>query len=443
MERDYYAFRRAELIGIFDALEQAFQAVEEAKQRKDKSARKQAEKQMKGAVRGAVAIEPHLAYLWYEARDSELSNSIRDAWQKDLTVIAVQQEHKQHYDFRKLPDAFRFVPNADHVADLPLLSFLLRIPFLLQKPYLSKDEGDFYLLENPLRREKVFQTPMVASTGWKGALRAALWQLGYKEDHKVTIRLLGNPRGSDDHQAGRLHFFPTFFNEIGLEVLNPHDRKTSVGARGPILIECVPQGAKGELLLLYVPFGPIGQTEEERLAEVAEDLEVLTEGIRAMLTTYGFGAKTSSGFGTAEEQLVGEGKLAIRAELAGEAVATPAAPQEPQQPELPRYLESPTQLIPDLRKEDGSLKSEDEYRALIESRGQKYTKKHKQLYAKAKKWWEREGRHLAEAASQESKPKTEPPERPSLVSEYTFRTLSELCEAAQQVATQLREGGEG
>ena len=443
MQRDYYAFRRAELIDILDALEQAFQMVEEAKQRKDKSARKQAEKQMKGAVRGAVAIEPHLAYLWYEARDSELSNSIRDAWQKDLTVIAVQQEHKQHYDFRKLPDAFRFVPNADHVADLPPLSFLLRIPFLLQKPYLSKGEGDFYLLENPLRREKVFQTPMVAPTGWKGALRAALWQLGYKEDHEVTIRLLGNPRGSDEHHAGRLYFYPTFFDKISLEVINPHDRKTGVSARGPILMECVPQGATGEFLLLYVPFGSIGQNEDEKRVEVAEDLRVLAKGILAMFTTYGFGAKTSSGYGVAEEKLADEGKLVIRAKLTDES-AVVSEPPKPQTPSLPRYLETPTRLIPELRRDDGSLKSEEEYRLWVESQGRKYRKKEQQLYQKAKKWWEKEGRSYLESVEppQESAVESEFPES-TAISEYTFTSLNELIDFVQRVLSQLKVGGEG
>jgi len=110
--------------------------------------------------------------------------------------------------------------------------------------------------------------------------------------------------------AGRLHFFPTFFDQVGLEVINPHDRKTGVGARGPILIECVPQGTTGEWVLLYVPFGPLAQSEDERRAQVAQDLEVLAQGIQAMLTTYGFGAKTSSGFGVAQDT-VENGTLAL------------------------------------------------------------------------------------------------------------------------------------
>jgi CRISPR-associated protein Cmr2 len=320
---------------------------------------------------------------------------------------------------------------------------MLRIPFQLRRPYISKDERDFYLLENPLRKEKVFQVPMVAATSWKGALRATLWQLGYKEENEVTIRLLGNPRGSEEGQAGRLYFYPTFFDKIGLEVINPHNRETGVGERGPILMECV-LGGIGTLLLLYVPFGPIEHNERERRVEVAQDLVVLAEGLRAMLTTYGFGAKTSSGFGTADDELATKGTLALSAELPGMVTST-AAPQVPEPPklDLPRYLESLTRLHAEFRKPDGSLKSEAEYEAFVKSRGGQYSKKDKQLYEKAQKWWEREGRQLAEATTQQPAPEPSPvPIQTLPVTELTFTSLSELRELAQRVAAQLRNGDE-
>jgi CRISPR-associated protein Cmr2 len=334
---------------------------------------------------------------------------------------------------------FSFLPDPSAITIMPYLSFTLSIPFQLHSPYISKDERDFYLLDNPLRKEKVFQTPMVASTGWKGALRGSLWQLGYNEDHETVIRLLGNPRESEDQQAGRLYFFPTFFDQIGLEVINPHTRKTGVGDRGPILLECVPPKTKGELLILYVPFGAFDQDEGQVRVQVAQDLELLAQGVQAMLITYGFGAKTSSGFGTAEERLAGAGRLLIRAKLAGEAAPPPAAPPTQQQSALPRYLESPARLHSDFRRPDGGLKSEGEYQAFIESRGQTYAKKDKQLYEKAKGWWEREGRAMAEVASQEPEQKPNAPESPP-IAEFTFNTLNELYDLARRSANQLREG---
>lgn len=161
-----------------------------------------------------------------------------------------------------------------------------------------------------------------------------------------------------------------------------------------------------------------------------------------MLTTYGFGAKTSSGFGTAQDQLVSKGKLALRAELPDVATPTYASTETEQPaPALPRYLISPTQLHPDFCRPDGSIKLEAEYRAMMENRGKKYTKKDSQLYAKAKSWWEREGQHPAEATIKETEHKAEPTsiETPP-VSEWTFSSLSEMRIITQHVADRLREG---
>jgi CRISPR-associated protein Cmr2 len=303
----------------------------------------------------------------------------------------------------------------------------------------------FHLLDNPLKKERVFKIPYVAASGWKGALRSAMRQLrGYTtldDEARDTqmVRLFGNVRAAEsDFVAGRLTFFPTFFDKARLEVINPHDRTTGVGARGPILLECVPQGAQGDFFLLYVPFGPFGQSDDDRRAGIADDLHAVAEGVRAMLTTYGFGAKTSSGFGAVEEQLAGEGKLVLRAKLAGETAPT-VAPSAPQPSELARYLESPTRLHPDLRREDGTLKSEAEYQSFIESQGRKYGKQEKQLYDKAKKWWEQEEQTQAQQTPTPA-PEPAPPE-PSPVTTFTFRTLSELDDVAQRVATRLREGG--
>lgn len=304
MNRDYYAYLQKKLDNSLDTLEQAEEKLKKAKKQRNKDARIQAERQIEEAARKAVEIEPHLAYLLCEARGLKHGKYIRAAWEKTLKANGIRQE-------------FDFIPDVSIITYMPTLSFMLSIPFQLRKPYISKDECDFYLLDNPLRKEKNWQTPMIAPTSWKGALRSALrLACNYEEENEVTIRLFGNPRESEEHQAGRLYFFPTFFDQIGLEVINPHDRKTGAGtARGPILMECAPAGATGEFVTLYMFFSPLELSETDKYHQVAQDLEVLAEGIKAMLTTYGIGAKTSSGFGIAEDKLAEEGKLAIRAKL--------------------------------------------------------------------------------------------------------------------------------
>ena len=188
------------------------------------------------------------------------------------------------------------LPNLSH---FPPGSWTLGFTFRLKKPYLSKDDAAFDVLDNPVRKEWVFQVPYVAPSQWKGALRAAMRRLrgctSWRQEAKdeQMVRLFGNIKGEEsEFSAGWLHFYPTFFDKIGLEVINPHPRDTGAGKQ-PIYFECVPPGTEGTFTLLYVPL------EEVDEAKAKEDFRVVAEGLKAMFTKYGFGAKTSSGFGRA------------------------------------------------------------------------------------------------------------------------------------------------
>lgn len=415
MQYDYYAFRKEQLGDPLNELEHT----------SDKTARKRvAEKTFKiNEQDKEEQIEPHLPYLWYEAQDHDLKNSIRDAWQK-LTTDKDSKLAKQIQSLKEEKDKFQFVPELSALNFLPSLSFMLRVPFKLQKPYLSKDDRTFHLLDNPVRKDKVFQTPMVAATSWKGALRT-FWQLGHQEDNEQIIRLFGNAREDEKGQAGRLYFYPTFFDKLGLEVINPHDRKKGTG-KNPILLECVPANAIGEFIVLYVPFGSITPDE------VGEDLKRVVEGVEKMLTVYGFGAKTSSGFGIADVD--GKGELAIRADIP--ALQQPEPKVTLPEPELPRYLIAPGQLHPEFKNSDGSLKSEAEY-----LQG-KSGKKAKQLYQKAKDWWEREGCQLAQTLVPESAPEPEPQPPKLSMTEVSFASFGELGDRVQEMAEHLCNGGQ-
>jgi len=476
MPFDYYAFRREKLTATFSEMEEAYAEFKEAA---DKDAKRKAEDKIKAAAGAAVDINPHMAFLWYEANNSELSNRIRDAWRSKQTV-------------KSIPASFRFHPEIASADLLPHLSFVLCVPFRLRKPYLSRDERDFYLLDNPVRKEKVFQVPMVASTSWKGVLRGvmsaevAAWWNGLdgqsraerkccKEFVRKRLqlgRLFGNERGAQPEDkaadlyldktgggrlarlyrryvrrflaahgffAGRLHFYSTFFekNKVVLEVINPHNRAKGIGER-PILMESVPAQADGDLVIAYLPFGPIDQSEEKRRAEVAQDIIALCEGIQAMLTVYGFGAKTSSGFGIAEDKLARPGTLAVRAALPNLALG-PAAEAKPKHEPLPRYLDSASSLHQDFRDAAGGLKSEAEYQALLKTRGQQYGKKDQQLYEKARKWWEQ--RQVQAAAESSHKPEAEIPKpEPSPVARIAFDSLTKLREAAKSMNAALLGG---
>jgi CRISPR-associated protein Cmr2 len=200
-----------------------------------------------------------------------------------------------------LLDALGLLPPKE--MDLGLLSrfaWYLRLDFKLETAYLSRDDRPFSIIENPVRKDRVFEVPVVAGTTWKGALKNACRLL----DKKTRLAsLFGTaPDGGEEEDPkamkGSLHFYPTFFRGVGLETINPHDRKTRTG-KNPIRIECVPRGSQGTFALLYAPMLHISDDE------AAADVRLVTESCRAMLSDFGFAAKKSSGYGAAADQLAG------------------------------------------------------------------------------------------------------------------------------------------
>ncbi|MCP4165889.1 MAG: hypothetical protein GY759_08340 [Chloroflexi bacterium] len=218
---------------------------------------------------------------------------------------------------------------------LPPYSFSLTFSFRLAQPYISKDDNPFYIIDNPIVRDKVFRLPMVRPSGWKGSLRHALWLQDHR-DKKYMRRLFGAVDGTNDRgQSGRLLFYPTFFTETSREIINPHDRVRRVG-KNPIIFESVPIGATGQFTLLYVPFDRISNRAanpekglKSLLEEVAEDIQLLAQGLQAMFTLYGFGAKTSSGFGFGDDQ-VSDGLIRTNVPDAEQQVLPPQEPVMPQ-----------------------------------------------------------------------------------------------------------------
>jgi CRISPR-associated protein Cmr2 len=166
--------------------------------------------------------------------------------------------------------------------------------------------------------------------------------------------------------------------------------------------------------LLYVPFGAVNS------GEVAADLKLVVEGIQAMLTVYGFGAKTSSGFGITDIQ--GKGELAIRADLPDVTKTSPLSQKTD-------FLNDEGSLKQEfLNDDDGSFKTEKQYKTLLKSQGKAHESK---LYKKAKQWWEDNMGELVP----ESKP-LQP------ITKVFFTGCNELCERVQIMVAQLSSRGE-
>ena len=239
----------------------------------------------------------------------------------------------------KFPDMRLYTPSPSVLEGLPRGSFFLQFTFKLITPYISKDDEGLYIHDNPVKKEKVFKAPMISGSTWKGNLRwtaGRVWAGETPSAGRVAMRvritkLFGHENDAekrwfdsqmsekekDDFNAevkywttkdglrrGRLNFFPTFFASIGLDVINPHDRRTKAGTM-PIYIESVPAGSSGVFSLLYVPFDLIGREESERKGNMIEDLGLLHRATEEMVLTYGFSAKRGNGFGVVDEKVEG------------------------------------------------------------------------------------------------------------------------------------------
>ncbi|MFQ6041891.1 MAG: RAMP superfamily CRISPR-associated protein [Candidatus Poribacteria bacterium] len=203
-------------------------------------------------------------------------------------------------------------PPQPDVDTLPRYSFFLQFPFTLSTPYISADDDVIYIHENPVVKDYVFKTPMVRSTSWKGNLRHAAEKLSDDSEQAAEriIRLFGTAKGEEESlkeeegRRGRLIFYPTFFDKIDLDIINPHSRRTKAGTV-PIMLEMVPKGASGYFSLMYIPFDLIGEKDENRLkTEITSDMSLVYDAICGMMRSFGFSAKRTKGYGMIKEEVV-------------------------------------------------------------------------------------------------------------------------------------------
>ena len=232
MIRDYIIYEAQKNLSSISELKEIEQQVQ-ARTGRDKREVEEVARQKRQAIIKA-SHSPSTVYQFLAATKEADATAFRTEWQS-------RNENVTHSIDMNVE-----APEID-LALLPTGSFVLQFTFTLARPYISRDEQDFYIIDNPIRKEKVFELPYIAPTSWKGGLRAALWRLGFNSQDEAIYRLFGNEKGEenqDELHAGRLYFFPTFFTQKSLEIINPHDRERRVG-KNPILFESVPGGVKG------------------------------------------------------------------------------------------------------------------------------------------------------------------------------------------------------
>ena len=263
----------------------------------------------------------------------------------------------------------------NYIDKLPKHSFAIWFKFKLEAPYFSKDDDEFYIIQNPILKETNFKVPMIRGSAWKGALAHAfrdlidledgkkktesflrifgagsesikaiekyvlekgsslekakeklieflLFELGLEIDRELLNEINNIRSRSDllnfiknklskkleDNQKelplefqthkGRAIFYPTYFDRLSLEIINPHDRRKRAG-KNPIHYEVVPAGTEGIFQLIYIPFDGITKDDETLKKEVEEDLKNLYSAIEK-LSSKGIGAKTKLGWGRFE-----------------------------------------------------------------------------------------------------------------------------------------------
>jgi len=233
----------------------------------------------------------------------------KDEARQDYMQQAVAQERKHTFlsDLHLEPDYTRaFLPEPDW--------FAIDVSFRLTSPWYSKDDRPLHVLDNPVRKDRVFGMPFMSATSWKGLLRwACRMQAGLSEhlekhdmrmegwqDPSWILHLFGNERGEDERfRSGALVCHPTWFDKVVFEVINPHDRARRAGTQ-PIYYEVVPAGTEGKLRLLYAPLP--GEIERDQTTPTAFISDFI-DSIRALLENYGISAKRTAGWGKARIDL--------------------------------------------------------------------------------------------------------------------------------------------
>ncbi len=422
MNWDYYSTLAEENCTMLEDNIQKLEKLEkEIIDEKDKNKKRQKESEAENLRKDLLHVDPHLSYHCLAVKKKEFANIFRSIWQK---------ENIQNELDTTLIDSI-LTPSSIDISSLPAFSFSIQFTFTLEKPYISRDEQEFYIIDNPIRKDRVFGIPYIAPSSWKGSLKAALWQLNHKAEDEEIRRIFGNERKVKEHErlrAGRLHLFPTFFTKKGLEIINPHDREKKVGKK-PILFESVPESTSGIFTLLYVPFDLIGREEIEIKKHISIDILLIVKGLKAMFRDYGFGAKTSSGFGIAKPDLT-NGKLILKAEGIQVSQKEEIRIHEPEEAFL-KYLNEDDSVKEEFKGSGGAgLLSNTQYGKKDQLSGGSLGefKKFRLWYADSGVQWQK---HLQSV-------KTPGPEWPI----WKFKSLDELLNVAEEIEKSLKSKGE-
>lgn len=241
--------------------------------------------------------------------------------------------------------------------DIRFPFFLIEFYFELASSVITRDEASHYPIENPIRKDYALKLPIIGSSGWKGLLRNAFlfahlfpsWDnYNKKQDEESKksylyarwqmLRLFGSekeaapkqtlhpslqenaagfreavikkftksgeqPPGEIPNTAGCLYTYPTIFNNLEVELINPHDSVRRVGTQ-PIHLEMIPAGSIGLFRLFYLQNRPVMVGGEDPNDAAKKDLEAMLRTIKMLFLELGISAKRTSGHGSVKKEFV-------------------------------------------------------------------------------------------------------------------------------------------
>ncbi len=251
----------------------------------------------------------------------------------------------------------------EYVQNLLPYSFIIQTEIKLKSPYFSRDDDEFYLIQNPCLKEKVFKVPMIRGSSWKGALAKAAKEF-INEDLKnfeSFVRIFGTGsqeyremiEGFDNNKNFSYKLLKYVLFELGKRLKksdieeiksNPKEYLKKLSSKftkekiknipflqvhkgraifyptyfkrlsleiinphsrktragiNPIHYEVVPKNTEGTLQIVYIPYDAILMKEKEIKNEVKTDIEFLTKCIERV-SENGIGAKAKLGWGRFE-----------------------------------------------------------------------------------------------------------------------------------------------
>src|SRR5579884_2842919 len=202
---DYVSSRMQQAGQQLEDLRQQERTVGEAKGKENRAVREDAERKAKNLRERLLTSVPSAAvheYLDVVGPKSAAEN-VRTAWQEKNYGVDCLHELTRNWRDGKTLYSEIYAPPKIILARLPLYSFVIQFTFTLAQAYLSRDEQDFYIIDNPVRKDKISGLPYVASSSWKGSLRSACWQLQHSstDEHfndEIIKRLFGNDKNEEE-----------------------------------------------------------------------------------------------------------------------------------------------------------------------------------------------------------------------------------------------------